>query len=75
METITKIKIGVIAAIIVITLIVFFQNNDPITVKVLWFELTLAGSILFLLLTLLGVGIGWAGSALWRWKKKAAAAE
>jgi lipopolysaccharide assembly protein A len=70
MEFMTKVKISFIAVISVLTLIVFFQNWEPQTAKILFVDVTMPRAVLLIITLLLGMILGFLLSALIRLRKK-----
>jgi len=70
MDFMTKVKISFFAVISMLTLIVFFQNWEPQTAKILFVDVTMPRAVLLIITLLLGMILGFLLSALIRLRKK-----
>ena len=70
MEFMTKIKLVVVATLVTLALVIFFQNWKPYELEVLWFGgLPMPGSVLLIMTLLFGVFLGFIASAFLRRRK------
>ena len=57
-SVLSKIKLAAIAIILVLTVIVIFQNTDSVTTKILFMTLEMPRAVLLILTFLLGAAVG-----------------
>lgn len=69
MELMTKIKIGVLSALVVVVLVLVFKNTDAVKVDLLFFEPTLPMFVLALICLAVGFASGMLVSTLLRMRR------
>jgi uncharacterized integral membrane protein len=69
MEFMTKVKLGIAAAIGVVVLIVVFQNWEKVLVKFLFVDITMPLVVTLLITLAIGFGLGWLTSTIVRIRK------